>query len=166
MDFDELYQNDSKFNMLLNLLKDFFMQHPNEKIIMFSYFRGTIKYLAERLQQAGFDNEILMGGMKESKQSIIDRFKSEPSKSILIASEVASEGVDLQFCRILINYDLPWNPMKIEQRIGRIDRHGQQAEKINILNFCYNNTIDQRIYEKLYQRLNIFENWFAKILDS
>lgn len=158
LDFDELYQNDSKFNMLLSLLKDFFKQHPNEKIIMFSYFRGTIRYLAERLQQAGFDNEILMGGMKESKQSIIDRFKSEPSKSILIASEVASEGVDLQFCRILINYDLPWNPMKIEQRIGRIDRHGQQAEKINILNFCYNNTIDQRIYEKLYQRLNIFES--------
>ena len=101
IDFDELYQNDSKFNMLLSLLKDFFKQHPNEKVIMFSYFRGTIRYLAERLKQAGFDNEILMGGMKESKQSIIDRFKSEPSKSILIASEVASEGVDLQFCRIL-----------------------------------------------------------------
>lgn len=158
LDLDELYQNDSKFKILINIISDFFKRHPDEKIIIFSYFRGTIRYLAERLKQAGFDNEMLMGGMREPKQSVIDRFKSDPSKSILIASEVASEGVDLQFCRILINYDLPWNPMKIEQRIGRIDRHGQQAEKINILNFCYNNTIDQRIYEKLYQRLNVFES--------
>ena len=72
------------------------------------------------------------------------------------SSEVASEGVDLQFCRVLVNYDLPWNPMKVEQRIGRIDRLGQTAESISILNLGHVNTIDHRIFEKLLHRLGIF----------
>jgi SNF2 family DNA or RNA helicase len=158
VELGELRQNDSKFNALQTVLGDFFDDSPNEKIILFSYFRATLTYLAERLSEIGYSSEILMGGMKESKQSIINRFKSNDNIRILLASEVASEGVDLQFCRVLINYDLPWNPMKIEQRIGRIDRHGQKSDKISILNFCYNDTIDQRIYHRLYERLDIFQN--------
>ncbi|HOX41343.1 MAG TPA: helicase-related protein, partial [bacterium] len=76
---------------------------------------------------------------------------------VLLSTEVGSEGIDLQFCSTLINYDLPWNPMKVEQRIGRIDRIGQEAEKINIINLFYEDTIDARIYDRLLVRLNIFE---------
>lgn len=158
VELDELRKNDSKFNALQSVLGDFFEDAPTEKIILFSYFRATLTYLSERLSELGYKSEILMGGMKESKQNIINRFKSDDSIKVLLASEVASEGVDLQFCRILINYDLPWNPMKIEQRIGRIDRHGQKSDKISILNFCYHDTIDQRIYQRLYERLDIFQN--------
>tara|TARA_R110000851_G_scaffold98223_2_gene212653 strand:+ start:591 stop:3692 length:3102 start_codon:yes stop_codon:yes gene_type:complete len=157
VELDELRANDSKFTELLSTIKPFFDEYPQEKIIIFSYFRGTLGYLSERLAEKGYQNEILMGGMREPKQSIINRFKDDKSIRILLASEVASEGVDLQFCRVLINYDLPWNPMRIEQRIGRIDRHGQKSEKITILNFCYNETIDQRIYQRLYERLDIFQ---------
>ena len=76
---------------------------------------------------------------------------------MLLTSEIASEGVDLQFCSLLINYDLPWNPMKIEQRIGRIDRIGQRAEKVLICSMGYADTIDERIYSLLLEKLDIFE---------
>jgi hypothetical protein len=95
--------------------------------------------------------------MVETKQDIIDRFREDRSIRVLLSTEVASEGVDLQFCRVLINYDLPWNPMKEEQRIGRIDRIGQEAQSIGILSLCYSDTIDQRIHDRLYMRLGIFE---------
>lgn len=156
VDMRELWDNDSKFNNLKQLVTDYLHDNPNEKIIIFSYFRDTLNYLSKRLDAISFKTQILMGGMRETKQSIIDRFREQADIRVLLASEVASEGVDLQFCRVLINYDLPWNPMRIEQRIGRIDRHGQSSEKISIFNFCHNDTIDERIYSRLYERLNIF----------
>ena len=99
---------------------------------------------------------MLMGGMRESKQDAIHRFRDSTTTKVLLSSEVASEGVDLQFCRMVVNYDLPWNPMKVEQRIGRLDRIGQKAKRIVIWNLGYANTIDHRIYERLFERLNIF----------
>lgn len=156
VDMKELWRNDSKFKKLSEIIVDYLRDKPEEKIIIFSYFRDTLHYLSLRLDALDFKTQVLMGGMRETKQSIIDRFRNDPDIRILLASEVASEGVDLQFCRVLINYDLPWNPMRIEQRIGRIDRHGQKSEKISIFNFCHNDTIDERIYSRLYERLNIF----------
>ncbi|MGL4580111.1 MAG: helicase-related protein [Shewanella xiamenensis] len=156
VDLRSLWNNDSKFATLQQLISEYLQDKPTEKIIIFSYFRETLNYLAERLDELNFKTQVLMGGMRETKQSIIDRFRDQTEIRVLLASEVASEGVDLQFCRVLINYDLPWNPMRIEQRIGRIDRHGQKADKISIYNFCHNDTIDQRIYSRLYERLNIF----------
>jgi superfamily II DNA or RNA helicase len=156
-DLAQLRQNDSKFICLSDVLRDFFSRYPSEKVVLFSYFRGTLNYLAERLGKSGIESQVLMGGMKEDKTDAIDRFKSDSSIRILLSSEVASEGVDLQFCRFLINYDLPWNPMKVEQRIGRIDRLGQLADKIDILNLVYADTIDSRIVQRLYERLNLFE---------
>ena len=156
-DLDDLRRHDSKFDALKELLLSYFRTAPNEKVIIFSFFRETINYLAERLAEAGISGSILMGGMDKPKQQVIDEFRNDPNVRVLISSEVASEGVDLQFCRVLVNYDLPWNPMKVEQRIGRIDRIGQEADKISIRNFCYGDTIDQRVYERLLERLNIFE---------
>ncbi len=152
----ELKEHDSKYNELKKILKCFLYDNPNEKVILFTYFRGTIDYLVSRLQSDGVRCMSLKGGMRESKQEIIDRFENDKSIEVLVSTEVASEGVDLQFCRVLFNYDLPWNPMRIEQRIGRIDRLGQKAEKINIINLVYANTIDERILSRLYERLDIF----------
>ena len=86
------------------------------------------------------------------KDGIIEQFKFDPDASILLSSEVAAEGVDLQFSRFLINYDLPWNPMRIEQRIGRIDRIGQEADKITIWSLVYRDTIDELILDRLYKK--------------
>ncbi|MFM5214644.1 MULTISPECIES: SNF2-related protein [Aeromonas] len=156
VDMKEIWVNDSKFKQLEQLITTYLQDKPEEKIIIFSYFRETLNYLSQRLDALDFKSQVLMGGMRETKQTIIDRFREQRELRILLASEVASEGVDLQFCRVLINYDLPWNPMRIEQRIGRIDRHGQRAEKISIFNLCHNETIDERIYSRLYDRLEIF----------
>lgn len=148
---------DSKYRSFSTVIYAYFKDHPNEKLIVFSYFKGTLRYLAERLEEDGIRIMLLHGDIKETKQDVINRFRDDSAIRILLASEVASEGVDLQFCRGLINYDLPWNPMKIEQRIGRIDRIGQEADKIFIWNLGYANTIDERIYQRLLIKLDIFE---------
>ena len=156
-DIEELRRVDSKYAAFCAVLKEHFESHPQEKVIVFSYFRYTLEYLAERLEEDGISSVLLYGGMNIPKQNVINDFKEDNSSRVLLTSEVASEGVDLQFSRVLINYDLPWNPMKIEQRIGRIDRIGQQADRITIWNLGYANTIDERIFERLLNKLNIFE---------
>jgi SNF2 family DNA or RNA helicase len=86
-----------------------------------------------------------MGDMGDTKQAVLQEFEQEGGPSVLLSSEVGSEGIDLQFCRFLINYDLPWNPMRVEQRIGRLDRLGQKAERISIINFSMADTVEERI---------------------
>ncbi len=157
VDLPQLRRHDSKFKAFHEVINKYLTQHPQEKIVVFSYFRATLNYLAERLAELGIVSQVLMGGMKENKQVAIERFREDKSTKVLLSSEVASEGVDLQFCRMIVNYDLPWNPMKIEQRIGRLDRIGQEADKIVIWNLGHEDTIDQRIYERLFERLGIFE---------
>ena len=100
---------------------------------------------------------LLWGNMATSKQDLINEFRERSDLRVLVATEVASEGVDLQFCRLLVNYDLPWNPMRVEQRIGRIDRLGQKAKVIHIWNLFYKETIDERIISRLLVRLRVFE---------
>lgn len=153
----ELEQSDSKLQRLVSELRIYFSDNPDEKVILFTSFRVTAKYLTERLKSVGMESTLLWGGMTESKQSLIDEFRERPELRVLVATEVASEGVDLQFCRLLINYDLPWNPMRVEQRIGRIDRLGQKAKVIHIWNLFYKDTIDERIFGRLLMRLRVFE---------
>lgn len=151
-----LRNHDSKFLELKALLQRYFLEHPKDKVIVFSYFRGTLRYLAERLEEAGIPALVVMGG--DDKQAQIEKFSASDQLRVLLASEVAAEGVDLQFMRFLVNYDLPWNPMRIEQRIGRIDRIGQQAQAISIVNFVYEDTIDDRILTRLFEKLRLFED--------
>lgn len=154
-DFKQLSLHDSKYNELIKNLKKYWDQYPGKKVVLFSFYRYTLYYLQDRLKADHIQSAILHGGM--DKQQSIKRFSEPDGPNILISSEVASEGIDLQFSSLLINYDLPWNPMKIEQRIGRIDRIGQKAEKILIWNMMYEDTIDDRVYERLLDRLNIFK---------
>ena len=157
IDLKQLRDHDSKYFEFRKIIREYLAQHENEKVVVFSFFRETLKYLSERLTEDGITSQVLMGGMAESKQELIHRFREANDVQVLLSSEVASEGVDLQFCKILVNYDLPWNPMRVEQRIGRIDRLGQKSPRITIINLCYEDTIDQRIYIRLFQRLKIFE---------
>jgi superfamily II DNA or RNA helicase len=156
-DLNELTTHDSKFNRLRNILRDYLNRNPNEKIVLFAYFRPTLRYLKKRLNEEGIESITLMGG-DANKGEILRNFQDPSGPKVLLSSEVASEGIDLQFSKFLINYDLPWNPMKVEQRIGRIDRLGQDSPNIKIWNLFYQNTIDSRIYTRLYDRLRLFEN--------
>lgn len=156
-DINALRKTDTKYEKFSEVVHEYLKEHPEEKIVVFSHFKGTLRYLSERLGEGGLETQLLHGGIGKTKQKVIDQFRKDRKVRVLLASEVASEGVDLQFSKTLINYDLPWNPMKIEQRIGRIDRIGQEADKIDILNFGCKNTIDDLIYERLLKRLRIFE---------
>jgi hypothetical protein len=92
----------------------------------------------------------------DAKTAEIAQFAAPDGPSVLLSSEVGSEGIDLQFAHILFNYDLPWNPMRVEQRIGRIDRMGQKAARITIGHFATTGTIDDQIINRLYERVNVF----------
>ncbi len=157
LDAAELERSDSKLQRLVSELKTYFSDNPGEKVILFTSFRVTAQYLHERLTSLGMPSLLLWGNMATSKQDLINEFRERSDLRVLVATEVASEGVDLQFCRLLVNYDLPWNPMRVEQRIGRIDRLGQKAKVIHIWNLFYKETIDERIISRLLVRLRVFE---------
>ncbi len=147
--------NDSKLADLCALLEN----ESKDKVIIFSYYRATLAYLQRKLKEFGETVTVIHGGTPvESRWAEIESFRSPTGPRILLASEVGSEGIDLQFCRILINYDLPWNPMRVEQRIGRIDRVGQTAKRLSIVNFKIHGTIEKRIYERLHEKLEKFSN--------
>jgi SNF2 family DNA or RNA helicase len=154
-DFKELRRQDSKYGKLLEALRRYWRERAGKKVVLFSFYRHTLYYLRERLAEDGVEAVVLHGGI--DKQAALDHFASARGPNILLSSEVASEGVDLQFSSLLVNYDLPWNPAKIEQRIGRIDRIGQQEKKILIWNLVYGNTIDDRVCSRLLNRLKTFE---------
>jgi len=101
--------------------------------------------------------------MKKRRELLRNRFRlpkeNEEAIDILLSSEVGCEGLDYEFCDRLVNYDIPWNPMRIEQRIGRIDRFGQQAEKILIFNFITPGTVEERIFFRCFERLGIFSGY-------
>lgn len=151
---DLLYKNDTKFASLIDTIKD--KNILNEKVILFSSFKPSLKYIEERLKKEGF-NVFMIHGDSENRNVVLNEFENVIAPAILLSSEVGSEGLDLQFCRNLINYDLPWNPMRVEQRIGRVDRFGQSSEFVRVFNFIHNDTIDQRIWDRLYDRLKLCE---------
>ncbi len=149
---------DSKFEILHRALQERFKMEPDVKIIIFSYFKKTLRYLSKRLVELGYLPTVIHGEIPmDERLELIEQFRTKPERRILLSSEVGSEGLDLQFCRILFNYDLPWNPMKVEQRIGRLDRIGQKGDKISIVNFAVEDTIEERILNRLYNRIGIFE---------
>lgn len=163
IDTDALYEHDSKFELLLDILREQERESPGQKVLVFSFFVGTLEYLRGRLEKNNYRCAVVRGG--DDKQAVISAFQSSSTHQILLASEVAAEGVDLQFMRLLINYDLPWNPMRVEQRIGRIDRIGQASPTITIFNLVYADTIDARIVARLFERLKLFEESVGSVED-
>jgi hypothetical protein len=94
---------------------------------------------------------------EEERHRIVAAFRNDPGPHIVLASEIAAEGLDFEFANVMVNYDLPWNPMRVEQRIGRLDRYGQRSRAIHIINFAVEDTIEERILDRLYTRIGIFE---------
>jgi hypothetical protein len=95
---------------------------------------------------------------RDERRKRMTQFREDPGVQVLLSSEVGSEGLDFQFARVLVNYDLPWNPMVVEQRIGRLDRLGQKADKITIINLSLPGTIEHEILARLFHRIGIFEH--------
>jgi superfamily II DNA or RNA helicase len=155
IDYAQLEKQDTKYKQLIKFIRKELQKNSTEKFVLFAYFRGTLQYLKQRLESDKIRTCLIVGNM-DDKQAVLEEFEVGDA-SILLSSEVGSEGIDLQFCRFLINYDLPWNPMKVEQRIGRLDRLGQKAERISIINFSLVDTVEERILERLYERINIFQ---------
>jgi len=151
-DFED---NDSKYAHLRDMLKNLAM----EKVLIFAYYRPTLAYLHRRLVEDGISVAMIHGGVEDAARwKEIDRFRDPEGPRVLLSSEVGSEGIDLQFCRVMVNYDLPWNPMRVEQRIGRIDRVGQEAKRLSIANFKIRDTVEERLYDRLHSKLERFAN--------
>ena len=148
---------DCKFSALLKIFEDAY-KSGRKKIIIFAIFKKTIKYLNIRLQKAGYKSLMIYGSSKINKFEVLNQFKNDESVDVLLSSEVGSEGLDMQFCNCLVNYDLPWNPMVVEQRIGRIDRFGQESPKVNIYNVVVVDTIVEDIFSRLLERIGIFRS--------
>lgn len=132
---------------------------PHRKIVVFSFFRRTLEYLARALEARRIPNRMIHGGIPiDYREAAIDDFLDERGGfTVLLTSEVGGEGIDLQAASVLFNYDLPWNPMVVEQRIGRIDRIGQKAQRLVILNFVVEDSIEERVLQRLLTKIEIFK---------
>ncbi len=151
---------DSKSEKLLEIISQIYLRNPNEKIIIFTQFVDTLLFLKDLLEKQGSNYfvEIFYGGLdKDQKDKAVNKFRNSKKFSILLSTEIGGEGRNFQFCRILINYDLPWNPMKLEQRIGRLDRIGQESQEIFIYNFFTEGTVETDVVHALVKRIILFE---------
>lgn len=145
---------DSKVEELKEIIKEVFA-YGKKKLIIFTLFHKTLKYLEIRLRALGYGCVSIYGPTK-NRYEVLKEFKTNPKVNILLSTEVGSEGLDMQFCNSMVNYDLPWNPMVVEQRIGRIDRFGQKSPTVNIYNLIVKGSIQEDIYERLLDRIGIF----------
>lgn len=159
-----LGHSDTKYEVFLSALRHVLAEDPKTKILVFSFFRGTLEYLNEHLREQNLGVRMIHGGVAVGdRQKIVEEFRDNPTVNILLSSEVGAEGLDFQFCNTLFNYDLPWNPMRVEQRIGRIDRFGQLSPVVRIYNLVIENSIEDRIFYRLYERINIFKESIGDI---
>lgn len=164
------FQNrDAKVEPLIMEIDAILSADRSQKIIIFTEFVATQKYLQELLVNIGYSVTILNGGMSiDERNAAMQEFKT--STSIFISTDAGGEGLNLQFANIIINYDLPWNPMKIEQRCGRVDRIGQQRD-VHIYNFIVGETVENRVREVLEEKLSVIlkemgVDKYSDVLDS
>jgi len=146
----------SKDRLLLKIINS----HPGKMIIFVKYY-GTLEHVSEFLTGKGISYSLFHGRMdNRSKDEKIQSFKE--NTDILLTTEIGGEGRNIQFCHQMLNYDLPWNPMKIEQRIGRIHRIGQEQE-VMIFNLCAAGSVEDYILEILDKKINMFEMVIGEI---
>lgn len=164
------YQHyDVKVDTLFDTIDAIQNEDHAQKIILFTEFVGTQMYLKELLEVRGYSVSILNGSMDiEERNNALNEFKTRTS--IFISTDAGGEGLNLQFASIIINYDLPWNPMKIEQRCGRADRIGQQRD-VHIYNMIISDTVENRVREVLEEKLSVIMkelgvDKYSDVLDS
>jgi superfamily II DNA or RNA helicase len=150
---------EAKLSELKSLLqKEGFFDHPDQRLLLFTEFRDTLDYLIDRLKGWGFRVGFIHGSMKSGSRDepgtrlYAEQQFREGAIQILVATEAAGEGINLQVCNILFNYDIPWNPNRLEQRMGRIHRYGQPKDCL-IFNFVATNTIEGKVLQRLLEKL-------------
>ena len=157
----DLPKDDPKFDRMLEVIQEK-QTTDNNRVIIFSSFRHTLSYLRKKLSAQGIRVGQVDGSVPDEERfKLRQRFLLERDNvnavDVLLFSEVGCEGLDYQFCDTMINYDLPWNPMRIEQRIGRIDRRGQKSDTVKIYNMITQGTIDAVIYDRCLSKVGVFE---------
>ena len=165
----EFQHPDVKVEKLTDTLDAILSEDRNQKVIVFTEFVATQLYLQDLLVNRGYTVTILNGSMSvEERDAALCEFKTKTN--IFISTDAGGEGLNLQFANIIINYDLPWNPMKIEQRCGRADRIGQTRD-VHIYNFIVSDTVENRVREVLEEKLSVILNEmgvdkYSDVLDS
>jgi SNF2 family DNA or RNA helicase len=154
----EAVSSNSKAEKALELI-----QKIDDKVIIFTEYRATQMYLQWYLKQNGISSVPFRGGFKRGKKDWM-RELFQKHAQVLIATEAGGEGINLQFCNHIINFDLPWNPMRLEQRIGRIHRLGQEKD-VMIYNFAIQNTVEEHILKLLYEKIELFEKVIGDLDD-
>ena len=153
--------DDPKLARLIEIVRQK-SEMPNRRLLLFSSFRHTLAYVDAALRAQGVRVGLIHGGVADDdRRSLRKAFALPPEHDdaidVLLSSEVGSEGLDFQFCNAVVNYDIPWNPMRIEQRIGRIDRYGQASQTVAIYNFVTPGTVDFDIFDRCLLRIGVFE---------
>ena len=144
---------DTKFDEFLGAVNEIVSQ--GRRVLVFTFSRHTIAYLHDRIAAHHRTGQLHGGVPQRERRTTMARFR-DGDFDVMLATRVASEGLDFEFCGAVVNYDLPWNPMEVEQRIGRIDRFGQQNDKIYVLNFHTPGTIETDIIERVHSRIGVF----------
>ncbi|MFL5911204.1 MAG: helicase-related protein [Gaiellaceae bacterium] len=160
----DLPRDDPKLDALLGVVREALDDSAGAgKLLVFTFFRRTIRYLEENLREHDVRLAVVHGDIDDDeRQELRARFRLDrhepPAVDVLLSTEVGAEGLDYEFCDRLVNYDIPWNPMRVEQRIGRIDRFGQRSPKVLVFNFVTPGTVEERVFMRCYERLGIFRD--------
>ena len=145
----------TKQDRLLDIVEEARNHVEMGRVIVFTQFRATQRQVLDGLDEQGYTTHAFHGGhSSQEKEEIVDRFREEGG--VLVSTDAMNEGRNLQFCNIMVNYDLPWNPMKVEQRIGRIHRIGQKRE-VYVFNMGLKGTIEEYVLDRLYHKIDLFQ---------
>lgn len=157
-------ERETKMQKLLDGLGTLWRQNPNEKIVIFSTYLGTVDMIAREIEQTfpGQGVSVLRGGDHGAKVAAERRFRLKDGPRVLVCTAAGREGINLQFARVLFNFDLPWNPMDMEQRIGRIHRYGQ-SHTAQVYNLVLSDTIEGRIFLLLDEKLTEIARAVGKV---
>jgi len=153
-------ESEIKLNELKKALEELNTQYPNQKILIFTEYFDTLDYLQQKVKNWGYAVSVIDGKMPHQKRLETQQtFQNETQ--ILIATEAAGEGINLQFCHLMINYDLPWNPNRLEQRMGRIHRYGQKKE-VHVINLVAAVTREGAVFARLFEKLETIREVMGK----
>ena len=155
LDLIESIETVTKQENLLSIVEEARNNVEMGRVIVFTQFRATQREILDRLTEEGYTVHSFHGGhSSQEKEQIIKNF--EENGGVLVSTDSMSEGRNLQFCNIMVNYDLPWNPMRVEQRIGRIHRIGQKRD-VYVFNMALKDTVEEYVLERLYHKIDLFQ---------
>ena len=151
----------TKQEKLLSIVEEAREHVEMGRVIVFTQFRATQREVLDRLAEEGYTVHSFHGGhSSQEKEQIVEHFEEEGG--VLVSTDAMSEGRNLQFCNIMVNYDLPWNPMRVEQRIGRIHRIGQKRD-VYIFNMALKHTVEEYVLERLYHKIDLFQQTVGEL---